>query len=293
MKVVFFATPEFVIPVGKILTEHFDLVGVVTSPDSPEGRKKTLTPTHVKKWYMEYLLKNNKEGVILTPTELTLETAVKLRKLHADLFVVAAYGKLIPASILTLPALGVLNIHPSFLPKYRGPSPIQNALLDGKRSLGITIMKMDAELDHGPTLTQWELQIEESDTFESLHQKAFADAAEKLPGIIEKYQKGIIKETIQDHTKATYTEKVLREDGYFSITNPPTKEKLDRMIRAYHPWPSCWTRLHQDFGGQAKKGKVLKLLPDGKIQLEGGKPISEKDLLNGYPKLRPLLEGLK
>ena len=287
MRVVFFGTPDFVLPVGKILAEKFELVGVVTLPDSPEGRKKIMTPTPVKNWYMDYLLKENKEGMILTPAELTDEIAVKLRKLHPDLFVVAAYGKLVPDSILNLPTLGAINIHPSLLPKYRGPAPIQNALLNGDKNLGITIMQMDQDLDHGPLLSQWEIPISSTDTFQSLHQKAFTNAAEKLPEIIEKYESGKITPTPQDHNAATFTEKILRTDGFFSLEEPPGAKKLDSMIRAYFPWPSAWTKV------KIKNQELrLKFLPEKKVQIEGGKVTTIKDFLNGYPELKQQFEKL-
>lgn len=288
IKTVFFGTPDFVLPVAQKLTEDFELVGVVTSPDIPQGRKKTPTPTDVKKWYMEHLLKNNTEGVILTPEKLTHETAVKLRKLHPDLFVVAAYGKLVPEDILAIPTLGSLNIHPSLLPNYRGPSPIQNALLNGDRELGVTIMQMDEELDHGPIVTQWTIPIAPHDTFESLHKKAFSDASLKLPGVIKKYADKSLLPVQQQHDKAFFTERIEREHGYFPINNPPEKTKLQRMIRAYYPWPGVWTNVDV-------KGKTLRLkfLPGGIFQLEGGKPVKLKELLNGHAGLKQQLEKLE
>lgn len=287
LRVIFFGTPDFVLPVAKKLAEDFELVGVVTSPDMPQGRKRTLVPTDVKKWYMEHLLKTNTEGVILTPEKLTTDSAIKLRKLHPDLFVVAAYGKLVPEEILAIPTLGSLNIHPSLLPNYRGPAPIQNALLNGDEELGITIMKMDEELDHGPIVTQWTIPIKPSDTFASLHEKAFLDAADKLPVVIKKYADKSLLPVPQKHDLAFFTERIEREHGYFAIDNPPEKTALQRMIRAYYPWPGVWTNVNV-------KGKVqrLKFLPDGIFQLEGGKPVKLKELLNGHAELRPQLEKL-
>lgn len=284
LKIVFFGTPEFVIPVAKSLAEHFDLVGVVTTPDSPQGRKKVLTPSPIKKWYMQYLLDNNKEGVILTPDTLTKEVAIKLTKLHADMFVTAAYGKLIPKRILTIPPLGALNIHPSTLPKFRGPSPIQYTLLSGEKELGTSIMLMDEELDHGPILTQWRIPIDPKDTFASLHVKAFSEGAARLPDLIKKYQSGEIKPTPQDHTKATFTKKIEKQDGFFSLDNPPPEETLQQMIHAYYPWPTAWSMI-------TLSGKELrmKILPEKKVQLEGGKPMTVSDFLNGYPEARSKL----
>lgn len=287
LKVVFFGTPEFVIPIAQSLASHFDLVGVVTAPDSMQGRKKIITPSPVKQWYMEYLLKKNKEGVILTPDKLTKETAVKLTRLHADIFITAAYGKLVPKRILDLPPLGALNIHPSTLPKYRGPSPIQYALLNNESKLGITLMQMDEELDHGAILTQWKIPIETDDTFETLHTKAFSDAAEKLPELLYAYKNGTIIPIPQNHTEATFTEKVEKQDGFFSFDNPPDSQTLKRMIHAYYPWPTTWSTI--EVNGKEVR---IKLLPQNRVQLEGGKPMDIKDLRNGHPDIAEKVERI-
>lgn len=296
MRVVFFGTPDFVIPVAKSLTDSFDLVGVVTSPDVPAGRKKLLTASPIKSWYMEYLLEKNHEGVILTPSELSEDVAIRLRKLHPDLFVVAAYGKLIPKLILSIPKLGAINIHPSLLPKYRGPSPIQNSLLNGDEKLGITIMKMDEELDHGPVLKQWEIPIKKNDTFASLHIKSFTDAATNLAQIITEYSEGSLKPIPQDHTKATYTKHIAKQDGFIDISKINMMSALEirnlnleiaRKVRAYYPWPGVWTKI------KIKNQELrIKLLPEEMFQIEGKKAIKLKELLNGYPELEEPLKKL-
>lgn len=286
MKIVFFGTPDFVIPVAKSLAEQFDLVGVVTSPDAPVGRKKVISPSPVKAWFMDYLLRHNKEGVILTPGQWTEEAAVKLRKLHPDLFVTAAYGKLIPKKILRIPGLNPINIHPSLLPKYRGPSPIQYALLNGDKTLGISIMQMDEELDHGPIYSQWEIPIGQNDTFESLHTKAFSDAAIKLSDIIKQIETGSIISNEQNHSKATFTQKITKEDGYFDAENPPAN--LEQMIKAYFPWPTAWTKIKI----KNQESRIMKFLPDGYVQLEGKTKVKIKELLNGYPELTEIFEKL-
>lgn len=297
LKIVFFGTPDFVLPVAKSLADSLDLVGVLTTPDAPVGRKKTPTPSPVKRWYMEYLLEKNREGVILTPNGLTDETAIKLRKLHADLFVVAAYGKLVPKEILEIPKLGCLNIHPSSLPKYRGPSPIQNALLKGDEKLGITIMKMDEELDHGPIIKQWEIPITRNDTFESLHEKAFSDAARKLPEIINNYISGGLQEIPQDHARATYTKHITKQDGFIDISKINTMSSLEsanwrmeiaRKIRAYYPWPGAWTKVKV----KNNESRIIKFLPAGLVQIEGKKPVKIEDLINGYPELEYVIGKL-
>ncbi len=205
----------------------------------------------------------------------------------ADLAVVAAYGRILTKSELEMPKFGAINVHPSLLPKYRGPSPIQAAILNGDKITGITIIKMDEEVDHGPIIYQEELELSNIDNFDTLSKKCFQRSAEILPQIIEDFVSGKIKLVPQDHTKATYCERLTRESGYFPIDNPPTPENLDKMIRAYHPWPGVWTKWN---------GKIVKFLPSPRhpeersdegsnylLQMEGKKPISLKDFINGYP----------
>ncbi len=281
-RVVFFGTPEFVIPVLKSLHLNFNLVGVVTAPDSIQGRKKLLTPSPIKKYCLEKSL-----SPIFTPDRLDQSIAENLKALNPSLFIVAAYGKILPKIILDIPTLGALNIHPSLLPKYRGPSPIQSAILNGDNKTGISIIRMDDQMDHGPILKQWVFPISEKDTSESLHINMFADAAKKLPSIIEDYLQGSLLPQPQDENQATYCPLITKKSGFFSLENPPPPEILDRMIRAYYPWPTAWTTL------KIKDKEVrIKFLPDYKLQVEGGKPLTLKEFLNGYPELKTTIQKL-
>ena len=193
---------------------------------------------------------------------------------NTDLGVIAAYGKILTPQELNTPKYGCINIHPSLLPKYRGPSPIQQAILNGDETSGITIIKMDAEIDHGPIIYQETLGLSDKDNFDILSKKMFLRASEVLPKIINKFVAGAIEDFAQDNKKATFCKILTRESGYFDIDNPPSPEVLDRMIRAYYPWPGTWTRWN---------GKIVKLHPGGVIQMEGKKAIPLKDFLNGYP----------
>ncbi len=200
----------------------------------------------------------------------------------ADLGVIAAYGKILTQDELEIPKYGCINVHPSLLPKYRGPSPIQAAILNGDKVSGITIIKMDTDVDHGPIIYQEQLELSSIDNFDILSKKMFLMAANILPKVITDFVEGekspldssSIKPTTQDHAQATYCEHLTRQSGYFDIANPPSPETLDRMIRAYHPWPGAWTKWN---------GKIVKFLPGGLLQMEGKKAISFKDFLNGYP----------
>ena len=210
----------------------------------------------------------------------------------ADLAVVASYGKILTKDELNTPRYGCINVHPSLSPKYRGASPIQQAILNGDKVTGITIIKMDEEIDHGPIIYQEELGLSDNDNFDTLSKKMFHHAAEILPKIIEDFTSGKIKPKRQNHSQATYCGRLTRESGYFDINSPPSNEALDRMIRAYHPWPGVWTRWN---------GKIVKFLPSPRhpdperakqvegegsnylLQMEGKKPLLMRDFINGYP----------
>lgn len=284
MKVVFFGTPSFVIPVLKSLSNSFEVIGVVTAPDSIQGRKKNLTPSPIK----QFVLDNLSSIPTLTHQQFNNGAMQQLSELKPDLFVVAAYGKIIPQSILDLPKYGAINIHPSLLPKYRGPSPIQTALLNGDQTTGISIIKMDAKMDHGPIVTQWEVPISPQDTFATLYVSLFENAANRLPEIITDYLSKKITPTTQDETKATICKMITRESGYFDSSNPPSPEALDRMIRAYYPWPTAWTKVKI----KNNEERIMKLLPEGRIQMEGKNIVTVKEFLNGYPELTQQLEKL-
>ena len=192
----------------------------------------------------------------------------------ADLGVVAAYGRILKKDELNAPKYGCINIHPSLLPKYRGPSPIQSAILNGDKISGITIIKIDEEMDHGPIIYQENLELSDYDNFDTLSKNMFHKASEILPKIIEDFVSGMIKPREQDHKEATFCKVLTKEDGCFDISSPPDQQQLDKMIRAYYPWPSAWTKWN---------GKIVKLLPNNMMQMEGKKAIPKLDFLNGYP----------
>ncbi|HVZ58330.1 MAG TPA: methionyl-tRNA formyltransferase [Patescibacteria group bacterium] len=281
-RIVFFGTPDFVLPIANALKDNFEVVAVVTAPDSIDSRKKTSLPSPVKQFALKHAIP------AFSFEQFDNGAIQQLQTFNPDLFVTAAYGKIIPPEILILPKFGSLNIHPSLLPKYRGTSPIQSALLDGGKTTGVTIMQMDTKMDHGPLLAQWKYTIPPHATFAQLHQILFQQATNKLPQTITAFLKGEIKPEPQNDKEATYCHKIKKEDGYFDSSNPPTPETLDRMIRAYYPWPTAWTRVKLKTGEE----KILKLLPEAKVQLEGGKMMTIKDALNGYPELTQLFEEL-
>jgi len=234
------------------------------------------------------------------------------RDFSPDLAILVAYGKIIPTEVLTIPKHGFLNIHPSLLPKYRGPSPIITAILEGETETGVTIIKLDEELDHGPIISQKAIKIQQSETTESLTGKLARIGAEQLIESLPDYLLGQIKLQEQDHSKATLTQKITKEDGFIDLANPHDPTTLDRMIRAFYPWPTVWSKVPPKArlakGGKVKstESKIIKLLPypnypsiessnhltNFLIQPEGKKPMTIKEFLNGYPQFKDLIEKI-
>ncbi len=262
-EIIFFGSDSWSISVLQPLEDNFDVVAVVTVPDSP--------------------IANYFKGPVLTPDKFDENfISINYQLLTTDLFVVASYGKIIPQLILDIPKYGSLNVHPSLLPKYRGASPIQETILNGDKTAGVTIIKMDEKMDHGPVIITKQISLSGQEDFLTLINILFRAGAELLVDIIPDFIAGKCPLEEQNHGQATFTKLLKKEDGYFDINNPPSLEKLDRMIRAYSTWPGVWT-LWEVESAKGKVKRVVKLLPGGKIQMAGKKPLTIKDFLNGYP----------
>lgn len=281
MKIIFFGTPQEVVPVLETITKNFTIAAVVSTPDQKSGRKQIITATPVK------LFAKKNDIPVLTPHQFSSETLNELHNFNPDLFVVAAYGKIIPSEVLTIPRYGAINIHPSLLPQYRGPTPLQTTILNGVTQSGISFMKMDTKMDHGPILHQMPFALENTDTFGWLMQSKFALAAQILPHVITEYTSGNIKPQPQEESAATYTKMITKQDGYIDADNPPKADQLDRMIRAYYPWPTVWTKVTSN-----NRELLIKFLPKKTIQVEGKKPMGIKDFLNGYPEMKEKIEKI-
>jgi methionyl-tRNA formyltransferase len=196
---------------------------------------------------------------------------------QSEIAVLAAFGKILPKEILSQFKYGILNIHPSLLPKFRGSSPVQSAILNGDTETGVTVIKLDEELDHGPILAQEKIEIMPTDTTKSLYQKLFPLGVNLIVANLQDYilgQKTLIE---QNHSVATYTKPLTRETGYTDLFDIKPDE-FNRKVRAYFPWPGVWTKTMIN-----DKLLVIKFLPKNLVQVEGGKPMSYKDFLNGYP----------
>lgn len=292
IRIVYFGTPKFsayilekliewcqnpsavpgasVLPQGVKLPEpRFVIQAVVTSPDKLVGRQQKISASLVSLVATKYRLPTLKPEKL---DEDFIQNHFSL--LESDLFIVASFGKILPQALLEIPKFGSINVHGSLLPKYRGASPIQQAILNGDNKTGVTIMLMEEKLDSGPILATEEIDISKQDTFETLSTKIAQEATPLLIKTIQLVVDGKIKPRGQNHALATYCYQIKKQDGYFDIESPPSPEKLDRMIRAYFPWPTAWTRW---------KGKIVKFYPEGFVQMEGKNKVKLVDFLNGHP----------
>ena len=301
-KIIFFGTNQFAVPSLQKLAESFDIGLVVTMPAKPAGRKQELRASAVE-------LEAKKLGLnIISPKNLDDELIQKIKETNPLFYVVVDYGKIIPQEILDIPKKGAINIHPSKLPKYRGASPIQTAILNGEKETAISIMLMDEEMDHGPILAQKKAEILPDDNYPLLYSRLSESASDFLIETINKYLSGEIEPQSQDDGAATFTKILKREDGKIDWTKPALE--IERMVRAYNPWPGTFTE---------RGGKRIKILqasispqnyPDKQpgqffktssgelaiscgqntsllihnLQPEGKKPITGKEFIQGYLK---------
>lgn len=265
MKYVFFGSPEFAkIILEKLIDSGYAPVAVVCNPDRPVGRKKVVTPPPVK-------ISAEKYGVKVYQPENLLVLHPSLLALKPDLFIVAAYSKIIKKEILDIPKLGTIGIHPSLLPKYRGSSPIQSALLNGETETGVTLYLIDEKIDNGPILANEKFGVKNYN-YAELENKLANLGADLLIETLPEFLSEKIKPQKQDHSQATFTKKILTQDAF--IENFDLKEALDKggdvaieiynKIRALNPEPGTWTI--QD----GKRMKILNAMlgPENKLKLK-------------------------
>lgn len=240
-------TPAFSVPSLQRLVdgEAFDVVAVVTQPDRPAGRGRAPTKSPVKRIALD------NDITVLQPRRLrkNAEMIQILCNLEPDVIAVAAYGLILPADVLEIPAAGCINVHASLLPKYRGAAPVAAAILNGEDVTGVTIMLMDEEMDHGPILAQRITPIRPVDTRATLSERLAEVGADLLVETLPQWVAGEIQPQTQDHTAATYAYMLKKEDGEINWSQPAAR--IARMIRAYQPWPGAYTYFD---------ARVLKLL---------------------------------
>ncbi|OGY42428.1 MAG: methionyl-tRNA formyltransferase [Candidatus Buchananbacteria bacterium RBG_13_36_9] len=300
-KIIFMGTPDFGAPVFLALIDKFNIVAAVTQPDKKVGRKQEITQSPIKK----IALKNKIE--VLQPEKVrdNAEFIQRVKSLQPDLIIVVAYGFILPKEILEIPKFGAINIHASLLPKYRGASPIQTAILNGDKETGISIILIDDKMDHGPLLEQRTITINDNDNFESLHDKLAQLGADLLLDTLPKYISGEIKPVSQKESQATYCQLIKKEDGKIDWSKPA--EEIERQIKSYTPWPGAFTfwegkqlkfikalvikAQNQNIGEVFKinEGIGVKCGKDAlevlELQLESKKPMNVKEFLNGYPEI--------
>ncbi len=256
-RVAFMGTPEFAIPaLERLAHAPFELVAVYTQPDRPAGRGRHVASSPVKVWAM-------RQGVaVLTPkTFRDADRVAELRRLSPDVIVVAAYGKLLPASVLQVPTKGVVNIHPSLLPKYRGPSPVAAAILAGDEITGVTIMLLDEGMDSGPILARRTEPVADDDTTLTLTRRLAERGADLLVETLPAWIDGKVAAAPQDESQATVCPKITAADG--EIDWEAGAVAIERRMRALVPWPGCYTFW---------RGKRLKLIRARALEIDGGAP---------------------
>lgn len=299
-KVIFFASSEFSIPsLEAVKNEKWNIVALITQPDKPKGRELRLSPTPAKEWALAHQVKFLQFESL--KSNIAVETIASLR---ADFAVVISYGKIIPPGVLNKTRLGFLNIHPSKLPKYRGPSPVQSVILNGEKQTAVSIILMDEVLDHGPVVAQEVVDIESDVDYQKLHDLLAHIAAQSLINTLRPWVLGKIKAKPQDEKAATFTKILTKEDGRVNWKNPA--ERILRQLRALRVWPGIWTILEgkrvkiadarvtdQTFAatpGQISAGRGRLYVNCGNqsvleitsLQLEGKNLLSAADFLNGF-----------
>ena len=285
MKIVFFGTPEYVLPILKAIHKEFvtgpgksPISAVVTQPPKPVGRKKAFTYSPIDKWAHEH-----KIPIYYSAGEL-LENPPE-----ATLGILASYGEIIKKEVINLFPQGILVIHPSILPKYRGASPVPAAIAAGEAETGVTIFKMDEKMDHGPIITKFREPISPDDTAESLRNRLFEKSAEVLVEMLPAYIQGKIKLKKQDDNAATFTKLMKKEDGFIDLSGEYSPSVVNNFIHAMSPWPGAWTLVKlNESDTEKKRMKLLKshianetLILD-EVQLEGKSPVTWKQFQEGY-----------
>ncbi len=304
MRIVFAGTPVFAAHILQALITQHDVVCVYTQPDRPAGRGRKPKASSVK------ILANSENIPVEQPEKLKGDALETLIELRPDVIVVAAYGLILSEKVLSIPKYGCINVHASLLPKYRGAAPIQRAIQNGDRETGVTIMQMDKGMDTGDMLLKVSCAIESNDTAQTLHDKLANISPAALLTTLTKIEAGQLIAEKQKHTEASYANKITKEEAKLNWSFPA--EQLCLNIRAFNPWPGCFTTLDDKLikiwqASESKSpgydsenhepGQIVSvnknitvatkqgLLKIEKLQLAGGKIIEAKDALNSYKDL--------
>jgi methionyl-tRNA formyltransferase len=302
LKLGFAGTPDFAVPALERLAERHRIAAVFTQPDRPAGRGQGLHPSPVKCRALELGLTVHQPASFKTPEALEM-----LRAAQVEVLIVVAYGQILPAAALAIPARGCLNIHASLLPRWRGAAPIQRALLAGDPLTGVTIMRMEAGLDTGPMLLSRGLAIDDRDNAQTLHDKLAALGAQLIEETLQAMQSGVLPEVAQPLEGVTYAAKIDKAEA--PIQWGRHAEEISRQVRAFNPWPMAETRFDGTqlriweaepidapaiSGSGRPPGSVLTATDEGidvvcgtgvlrilKLQLAGRKPLPAGEFLRG------------
>ena len=307
LKIIFAGTPEFAaVPLRALIAAAHEVVAVLTQPDRPAGRGRKIVASPVKQVALKHRLS------IMQPASLKeAEVQQSLMALDADLMVVAAYGLLLPPAVLAIPPLGCINIHASLLPRWRGAAPIQRAILAGDRESGVTLMQMDRGLDTGAILSRTACVVHADDTAGALHDRLAQQGACALLRLLSSLQEGTVSPQPQNEAEACYAPKLSKEEALIDWTQ--SAAWLDRMVRAFNPWPVAFsTLLGQrlrvrraqplvEDSAELGPGSIVRTGPGGidvqagsgllrllEVQPAGGRVMSAADFLNA----RPLSAGM-
>lgn len=237
MKLVYMGTPKFAVYALESLISHgYEIAAVITQPDKAKGRSKALIPTPVKECALKH------DIPVYQPEKVRdSETVEMLKRLDPDAIVVAAYGQILPESILNIPKYGCINIHASILPKYRGAAPIEWAIIDGEKKTGVTTMYMEKGLDTGDMIEKAEVDIEPYDTGESLQNKLAEVGAELIISTLEALENKTAARTVQDDSASCYAHMLKKEMGNIDFTKAAVE--IERLIRGLIPWPCAYTTI--------------------------------------------------
>ena len=263
LRIVFMGTPEFAVPpLEQLILNQYQVVAVYTRPDRPAGRGRSLIPAPVKQMAIEQKL------TVAQPDSLKkAEVVAQLAGFHPDVIVVAAFGQILPQSVLDIPRYGCLNIHPSLLPRFRGASPVAAAILAGDEFTGVSLMLMDSGLDTGPVLSQESISISPQDTTGSLTAKLSLVAAHLLPDVLAHWVGGEISPQPQNEAEVIYSNPITKEAG--KIDWQLSAVDIWRRVRAFQPWPGGYTRW------QGKRLGIIEAVPlPGKAALAIGQVVA-------------------
>lgn len=299
MNIVFMGTPDFAVETLKKLIEKHNVIAVISQPDKPKGRGKKLVHTPVK----QFALDNGIEK-IYQPEKIRDENFVKeLESLNADLFVVVAYGQILPESVLNIPKYGCINVHGSLLPKYRGAAPIQWSIINGEEKTGVTIMYMEKGMDTGDMILKEEIIIEPTETYKTLHDKMSIVGADALIKTLDLIENGNVVAEKQNDEEATYAPMITKEMGHIDWNN--SSKDIINLIRGINPMPMAYTiykdetfkisQAEEILGYDGNIGEIVDVTKDGfivktkdssiiikEMQAKGGKRMKTSDYLRGH-----------